>query len=176
LRQIQARPQFEHRFCLVHRVKVQPRCARHQQLIAQVGHHVQAECADRFAVVAVALQAQPDPARDLGAAGVGKACQLRVIGDRHDARDDRHGHTELLRLVDEAKVGVGVVEVLGDRRVRARRHLAREVAQVVVGRPRLRVHFRVRGDFDVEPVAGLLANELDQLVGVAKVTAARAGA
>ena len=66
---------------------------------------------------------------------------------------DRHVDAELARVVDEAEIRVGVVEVLRDRAVGAGIDLGLEVAQVgerVVG---LRMHFRIAADFDVEPVA-----------------------
>ena len=85
------------------------------------GDHVEAERADRRGVVAVAFERAPDPARDLRAAGVGEARELREARDRHDPRHDRHVDAARGAGVDEAPVRVGVEEVLRDRRVRARR-------------------------------------------------------
>ncbi|MNN28604.1 hypothetical protein D3C81_1421820 [compost metagenome] len=51
-----------------------------------------------------------------------------------------------------------------------------EVGQVDLEIARLRVHFRISGDFQVEVVAGFLADELDQVAGVAQLTAGHAHA
>ena len=67
------------------------------------------------------------------------------------------------------QVGVEVVEILGDRRVGAGIHLALEGEQVVPRGLGLGVVFGVGGDFDVEVAAGLGADELDQVVGVAQL-------
>ncbi len=65
-------------------------------------------------------------------------------------------------------VGIGVVEELRDRRVGACLDLALEIQQVIARALGLRMPFRVGGDLDVEPVTGLLADEVDELVGIAK--------
>src|SRR3970282_1033431 len=78
-------PDLARRAGAVHRVEVQTGRAAGEQLRAQVGGHVQAEGAQRFEVVAEALEALADPARDFGAAAVREARQLLVVGDRHDA-------------------------------------------------------------------------------------------
>ena len=148
---------------------MQPRRAFGEQAPAQVGDHLRAEAADRFDVVAVAREPVADPARDLGAAGVGEARQLREIADRHDAGHDGRVDAEAARVVAEAQVGVGVVEVLRDRRARAGAHLGREGPQVVVRAARLGVHLGIRRDLDVEPVAGLGAHPGDEIAGVAEV-------
>src|SRR5512140_2823771 len=74
---------FDRGRALVHGVEVQAGHAAGAQLFAQAGHHVQAEGLDRGAVVAIALQLQPDPARDLGAARIGKPHQLGGAHDGH---------------------------------------------------------------------------------------------
>src|SRR5512145_1313052 len=61
---------------LVHRVEVQAGRALREQAVAEVGDDVEPEAADRGGVVAEALQLEADPARDLGAAGVGEAREL----------------------------------------------------------------------------------------------------
>src|SRR5262249_44403764 len=109
--------------------------------------------------------------RDLRAAGVGKARQLREIADRHDAGNDRYRHARRFAGVDEAKVAVGVVEVLGDRRIRAGVDLALEVPDFVVSVAGLRVVLGIAGDVDVKPVSCLGADELDELVRVAQLAA-----
>ena len=63
---------------LVQRVEVQSRRAAREQAGAKLGDDVEAERADRRGVVAVALELAADPARDLGAAGVGEARELRA--------------------------------------------------------------------------------------------------
>ena len=145
---------------------MQTRRAARQQPFAQLRHHVQPESLQRRAVVAVAGQLQPYPARDLGAAHVGEALQLGVVGDGHDAGDDRDVHAQFPGVVDEAEIGVSVVEILGDGGVRAGVHLAGEMAQVFLGGLRLRMDFRVGGGLDMEPVAGFGADEFDELAGV----------
>ena len=75
----------------------------------------------------------------------------------------------------KVEVGVGVVEELGKRSVGPSFHLAAEVFEVLSGARRLRMHLRVSGDFDLEGVAMLLADEADQLVGVVEF-AGRSGA
>src|SRR3546814_1176678 len=59
------------------------------QAFAHPRHQFGGELADRIAIVAVGLHALADPARDLGAAGFGKAAQLGEVGDRHDPRYHR---------------------------------------------------------------------------------------
>src|SRR3546814_3208061 len=90
------------------------------------------------------------PARDLGAAGLGEAPQLGEVGDRHDPGHDRDVDAERARVVDEAEVDVGVVEVLGDRAVGAGVDLALEVAQVDMRVVGLRVALGIDADLDVE--------------------------
>ncbi|OMP13258.1 hypothetical protein COLO4_01993, partial [Corchorus olitorius] len=154
----------------VERVEVQARRAALQQAVAHGRHHVQAERANRFTIVAKAFEALGDPARHFRTAHLGKAHQLRRIRDRHDAGHDGHFHAELACIVDELEVRVGVEEVLRDGGVRTGLDLAGEVLQIVPRRARLRVVFRIRRHFDVERLAGFLADELDQLVGEAEFT------
>ena len=74
-------------------------------------------------------------------------------------------------LVDEAEVGVGVVEVLGDGRIGAGPHLGGKGLQVGLGRARLRVDLGVGRHLDVEVVAGLGADEGHQVAGVVELAA-----
>jgi CheY-like chemotaxis protein len=143
-RQSQTAAEFQRQPGLVHAVKMQTRRAALDQALAQLGDDVEAEGADRVGIVAEAFELAPHPARNLGAAGVGKARQLGKAGDRHDAGDDGDRDAERARLGDEVLVGVGVVEILGDRRVRAGIDLALEVQQVLARAPGLRVPFRDR--------------------------------
>ncbi|MNP16519.1 hypothetical protein D3C76_1089150 [compost metagenome] len=117
-----------------------------------------------------------DPARDFRTAGIGEARQLAVVGDRHDARHDRDVHAQCPHAFHEVEVAVGVEEVLGDRTVGASVGLAHEVGHIVFEIARLRMHFRVSGDFDVEMITGFFTNEFNQVIGVAQLTAGHAHA
>nr|GEU28354.1 hypothetical protein [Tanacetum cinerariifolium] len=132
-------------------------------------HHVQSERLDRCRVVAEAGQFQAHPAGDFRAAHVGKPHQLRVVQNRHDARHDRDVDAQLAGLFHELEIRVRIIKILGDRGVGAGLDLALERQQVVLRRTRLRVHLGVRRHFDMEPVARFLADELDQLAGVAEL-------
>ncbi len=145
---------------------MQARRAAGQQPFAQRRHHIQAEGLDRRAVVAEAGQLQAHPARDLGAAHVGEAHQLRVVRDRHDAGHHRDIEAQFLHLLDKLEIRIGVVEVLGDGGVGPGLHLALEGQQIVLWRPGLRVDLGIGRHFDVEPVARFGADEFHQLVGV----------
>ena len=148
---------------------MQARRAAGKQAVAQVGHHIQPEGANRRQIVAIAFQLLSQPARDFGAAGVGEARQLHVVADRHDAGNDGDADAERARVFDEVEVGVGVEEILRDRGVGAGVDLALEVGQILGAGTRLRVDFGIGGDFDFEPVAGFLADEGHQFVGVVEL-------
>ena len=139
-----------------------------KQALAEVGDEVEAEGADRVGVIAHAFEAAPHPARQLGTAGVGEARQLEKTDDGHDAGNDRDVDAPGADFVDEMEIGVGVVEVLGDRRVGAGLGFAREGVEVVLRIARLRMPFGVGGDGDLEVVAGFAADEFDEFVGVAE--------
>ncbi len=155
---------------------MQSRCAALQQAFAHLADDLLAEGLDAAAVVAVGFQLLADPARQFGAAGVGEARQLGVVGDRHDAGDHRDVHAELGDPLDEVEIGIGVEEVLGDGAAGAGLHLAHEVRQVILEAARLGVDLRIGGDLDVEVVAGLGADEVHQFVGVAQFAAGHAHA
>ena len=127
------------------------------------------EGADRRDVVAHGLQAFADPARDFGAAGVGEAGELGEVGDRHDAGQDGDVDAPGRAAIDEAKVGIRVIEILGDGTVGASLDLALEVGQVLIGIGGLGMDLGVGRHLDAEMVAGLLTDEGDQFVGVAEV-------
>ena len=78
---------------------------------------------------------------------------------------DAHG----VAFVAEVEVGVGIVEVLGDRCIGAGIDLALEVGEIGLCALRLGVKLGVSGYFDVEIVAGFRADESHQLVGVAEL-------
>lgn len=79
---------FQRQSGLIHRIEMQAGRTAGEQALAQPGDEVEAEGANRFGVVAEAFEGAPHPARQFGAAGVGKACQFEEAADRHDARDD----------------------------------------------------------------------------------------
>src|SRR5260221_5797311 len=158
---------------LVHRVDMQSGCPAGKEAVAKLGDYIQPEASNRCGVVAQTLHLQAQPARDLGPASVREAGELREISDRHDSGHDGCGDAEGLAVVDEAKIGIGVEEVLSDRRVRARVDLGLEVRHVLPRAARLRVEFGVAGDFDVEVIAGPFADESHQLARVAKLPGAR---
>src|SRR3972149_11696714 len=97
---------------LVEGVEVQSRRPRPQQVVTQPGDDVEPVGANRSGVVPVAFQPQPQPARDLGAAGVREARELREIADRHDTGDDGDRDARRLAFVHEAEVGIRVIRVL----------------------------------------------------------------
>ena len=140
------------------------------QPLAHLGDDLGTECRDAGAIVTIRLKLLANPARNLGAAGIREAGQLAVVGNRHDARHDRNVHAGLAYALDEMEITVGVEEVLRDRAVGAGPGLAHEIVQVDVIMPRLGVRFRIRGHLDMEVVAGLVANELDEFVGIAQFT------
>src|SRR5215207_5576651 len=80
-RQPEALPDNRRGSRLIERVEMQPRCAAANQLIAKLRHDVQAEGADRSAVIAEAFQLAADPTRNLGSARVGEACELGKLVD-----------------------------------------------------------------------------------------------
>src|SRR5437867_7846270 len=158
---------------LVHGVEVQAARSGREQPVAQVGHYVETQASNRGGVVAKTLHLQAQPARKLGAAGVREAGKLREIPDRHDSRYDGQADAERFAVVDEAQIGIDVVEILRDRSVRARVDLALEIPQVLVRAARLGMELRIAGDFDVEMIAGSFAYEGHQLARVAKLSRAR---
>jgi len=141
-----------------------------QQAFAESRDDIEAKRADAVYVVAVAFELAPHPARQFGTAGIGKTCQLGEAEDGHDAGNDRDVDASGSDFVDEMEVGVGVVEVLGDRRVGARLGLAHEIRQVVTREARLRMPFGIGPDFQAKMVAGFGADELDKFVGIAELS------
>ena len=151
---------------------MQGRCTPGDQALAQPRHHVGGEFAQGLGVVAEGACTLLDPARNLGTAAFREPSQLGEIGDRHDAGHDRSVHAQCPRIVDEAEIRVGVVEVLGNRAVGTGIELGLEAAQVGQRVFCLRMGFRVGGHFDVEMSAVFGADEGHQLVGVTQVAAA----
>src|SRR5438445_776612 len=143
--QLQPLANRQRRLGAVQSIKVDGRRAALDRLAAQLGDDIGAEFADRIDIVAERFQTLGDPARDLRAAHVGEAAQLRILRDRHDPRRDRHADAELARVVDEAEIRIGVEEVLCDRAVRAGVDLALEVGEIAYRIAGLRVHFGIAG-------------------------------
>src|SRR5687768_15356998 len=88
--QPQALPDRRRESRLVERVEVQPRRAARDEAVAEIGHHVETESADRSRVVAVTFELLPYPARNLRAARIREPRELGEASDRHDARNDGH--------------------------------------------------------------------------------------
>ena len=142
-----------------------------EQFFAQGGDDIEPECADRLRVVAITFQLDAHPARDLRAAGIREPGELGEIADRHDARHDGNANPGGGTFVDKTKVGIGIVEILRDGRIRARVYLAFKVLQFVGCVARLRVVFRIARDLDVEPIARCFADERHELVCVSEFAA-----
>ena len=149
---------------------MQPGCTQFQQACTQAGDDFLAEVPDRLEVFAITFKPLAYPARDFSTTGIRETCQLMVIGNRHNARDNRDADALLFTTVDKTQVGIRIVEILGDRAVRTGIHLAFEVSEIPGRVGRLRVVFRVGGDFDMKMFAGLCADKTDQLIGITKFT------
>ena len=80
----------------------------------------------------------------------GEALQLLEVGHRQNARHDFHVDTGGDAAVAEAQVALNVEEELGDGAHGAGVDLALQVNQIGTGALRLRVHFRVGSDGNVE--------------------------
>ena len=94
--------QFDARLCLIQRVEVQTRGAGRKQPLAQIGDDVQAEFADRVAIVTEAFEAPSYPSGNFGAAGIRKARELREADDRHDAGHDWNVAAQRCDVIDES--------------------------------------------------------------------------
>ena len=137
-----------------------------EERLAQLRDDVDAKGADALGVVGKAFEALADPAGNLGAAVPREARKICVVRDRHDAGEDRFVDPDVGAAIEEIKVGVDVVEILGDCRVRTRVELALEVADVGLVAVGLRMDLGVGTDFDVEVVPRVLADEGNEFVGV----------
>ena len=76
VRKLQAAHDLQGGGTLVHGVEMDGGHTPIDELLAQVRHHVQTECLDGIDVIAIALQAQADLARNFGTTGVRKTQQL----------------------------------------------------------------------------------------------------
>ena len=84
-------------------------------------------------VIAVALQAQTNPARNLRAASIAKTHQLRRAGNRHDARHNRHIDAKLSNVINKAEIGVCGEKILGNGRIGPSPDLGGKRLQVGIG-------------------------------------------
>src|SRR5690554_5274653 len=100
---------------LVHRVKVQRWSPASDQGFAHLTDGVQAEGFDTGAVITVGFQLLAHPAWNLRTARFTEARQITVVGDRHDARNNRNVAACRTYPIYKVEVSVGVVEVLRDR-------------------------------------------------------------
>src|SRR3546814_17218359 len=88
---------------------------------------------------------------------------------RSTRTDPLSPYTTLFRAaLDENEICIGLVEILRHHAVRGRFDFAHIGVEVDLRIGRLWVHFRIAGDFQGEVLAMGLANELDQLIGIAK--------
>src|SRR5210317_1196696 len=120
-----------------------------QQAFAQGCDNVFAKGADGVEVLAPGLQSLADPARDFSTTVVGETRQLEVVGNRHDAGDDRYGDAGTTASLEETEIGVSIVKILGNRTVGTGFHLAPEILQVPVRAGGLWMVFRVGSNLDV---------------------------
>ena len=155
---------------------MQARRAFAQQAFAHFGYHVQSQSLDGGTVVGIRLQLQAQPARDFRTAGIGKANQFGKTGNRHDAGDNRNIHPAPAHIVEEAEIGIRVVKILGNRRIRSRFGFTDEMVEVVLRTARLRMIFGIGGDFDMEMAAVFVFNQFHQFVGITQPAGARAHA
>ena len=95
------------------------------------------------------------------------ALDLRDVGDRHDARDDRHPYPDAPRAGDEIEVVRVVEEQLGDDEVQPGVDLLAQVLEIQLAVGALLVTLGVAGAAEAEVVA-LLADEANQLGGVSE--------
>ena len=73
-----------------------------------------------------------------------------VVGDRHNAGHDRNRDGQFVVGIDKAKVGFGVVKILGDSAVSTRIDLGFEILQVRFNIARVGVGFWIGRDLDME--------------------------
>ena len=61
---------------------------------------------------------------NVGAAGVGEAHQVLVVGDGHNAGIDRLVNARFVALFSKVEIGIGVVKILGNTGISASVELA----------------------------------------------------
>ena len=98
--------------------------------------------------------------------------RLRDVGDRHEARDDRHLDASGARPPHERQKVLVIEEKLRDEKFSARRNLGHEVRQIGIETGRLRVPLGVTRGADAERVA-FFPYERDKLTRVCKAAIVR---
>ena len=107
------------------------------------------------------------PIRDRGTAAPGHASQLGEIGDRQDARHDRHADTSGGGTVTKAQVQIDVEKELGDRTAGAGVELGFQIIEVVPGAARRGMGFGISGDADLEIGDPLQPGDQIRRIGIA---------
>ena len=136
--------------------------------MTEFSDHIFTKSANRCHVIPQTFQTLADPARDFSPTHVRKAGQLGIVGDGHDPRDDRQFDAQLFTVIHKMKVGIGIEEVLRNGAVRSGLYLTFKVQQILAGIGGLGVDFWIGRHLDMKVIAGFMANEFDQFVGVAK--------
>src|ERR1700747_1742978 len=90
------------------------------------------------------------PGWDRGAAGRRHALQLRKIGDRQDAGNDRYLDACRADAIAKTQEHVGVEKELRDRAAGAGVELSLQIIEIVAWAARRWVGFGIRGDADLE--------------------------
>jgi hypothetical protein len=107
-------PDLRGEFSFVQRVEVQPRRTPGKQTGAQFGDNIQTITSNRARVVSESLHSEAKPAWNLGSASVGETHKLGEISDGHNSRNNRNIYVHGITGVNEATLGINIVEVLGD--------------------------------------------------------------
>ena len=128
---------------LVHGVEMNAGSAIVEQSLAQLGNHLQPELADAILIIPVRLHPLANPARDFCPAVVRKAQQVGEVGNRHDTRINGLVDARSGTLIQEVKVGLHIIEILGDGTAGTRIELAFEKEKVGVVALCFRVDFRI---------------------------------
>ena len=127
---------------LVHALGLQP--------AALLGGERGGDQAARVGIVVEPVEMRRHPGRDRGAAGRAELLNLGEIGDRQDARHDRHRDPGRRGAVAKSQKEIDIEKVLGDRPVGAGIDLALEIVEVVLGAFRLGMGLGIGGDADLE--------------------------
>ena len=111
---------------------MQPGRTTSNEPLTHLRDDIQTKSANGSAVIAKAGKLETNPARYLRATHVRKTHELRVIGNGHDAGNDRCIDTGFLYLINETEIRIRIVKILRDRRVGTRFDLASEVLQIIL--------------------------------------------
>ena len=71
-------------------------------------------------------------------------------------------------FVDKVEVGIGIVEILRNRRIGTCLDLANKIREIVTREAGLRMPFGISGNFDFKMLPGFTPNELYKFVGITK--------